>query len=291
MSPLPSGNIAPALLVPLIANQTVLLPGAGGPGFTAFAPTVDNVGFVAPLTFPDEISDMLGLGSTSTTSTPDKTIDRSEFGTPAVGDILIAMSCTPGYAGSSALQLRSPSNAFWENLSEGMLHFATDTSKFVGGIFVREATGTAEDTCKVTGIGPFPTATQICRIGGNFFTGNLDTLFVQGKSDEDLTDVAGARAEGTLFGGVNNCIEFMVSWKRGDEIETTDALIKPASSRYIELGAATGLDNGFGDAMQAIWGWNYSIDSGDGFQDSDCTGADYEDASFTVALRHRTDDS
>jgi hypothetical protein len=247
-----------------------------------------------PPTFIDiaggDLSPIFAYGNTNSVPSATRTIDRSLFGTPAAGDILIAVSVAPGYLGQSTPGLTEGLPAFqaWSNVIGSVFHTFADTSELSGGLFVREASGTTDDTCRINSPGPYPSFTQVCRLSGNPFT-FPGTITAANDNSEIVNDPSGAVCERDLFGGWNECIEFFVSWKRANQAEgIAGEITMPAG--ILQLGTVSiDLDNGFDQSMIAAWGYHYSADFADRFNGSDASqAADNVATSASVGARYKT---
>lgn len=238
-----------------------------------------------------DLSSIYAYGNINSIPQATRTIDRSEFGTPGAGDILIAAHVGPGYLGQSLPGLRDGvSGGAWSNVIGSVFHTFTDTSELSGGLWMREADGTVDDTCRINSHGPYPSFTQIARLSGNPFT-FPGTITADNENSGQEFDTAGANCERDMFGGFNNCIEFFVSWKRCNLAQSlVSTITMPAG--MTQLGTADSLENGFGDGMVAAWGVHYSNDFADRFNGPDATTAvDHTAYSASVGARYKTDDS
>lgn len=221
----------------------------------------------------------------------ERKIERELFGTPAAGDVCIAMSVYPGVLGQSLPQLiQGTTFTAWSNVIGSVFHTFSDTAELSGGLWIRECDGTDEDDVRISSPGPYPSATQICRLSGNQFvfpgtiTSDNDTIGVN-------PHLTGAPCVTGLAGGWNECIEFYVCWKRATAAESLiGELVMPAG--ITQLGSAFGIDNGFDDGMVAAWGMHYSPTAPESFNGGDATQNNPNSAyGASVGARYKTADS
>lgn len=237
-----------------------------------------------------DLSTVHAYGNTNSIPLATRTIDRSDFNTPGAGDILVAVHVCPGYLGQSLPSLREDGFQPWSNQIGSVFHTFSDTSELSGGIWLREASGDVNDTCKIFSPGPYPSFTQICRLSGNPFT-FPGTITADNENSGVNPDPVGANCERDMFGGFNECIEFFACWKRATAAESVlGEIVMPAG--ITQLGEAHGIDNGFDQGMVAAWGMHYSHDFADRFNGGDATQANPNSAyAAAVGARYKTDDS
>lgn len=232
------------------------------------------------------ISPMFAFGNTNATPLATRTIDRSLFGSPAAGEILVAMQGRAGYLGESLQSLRTPTFQIWSNQISGVQQTASDTGEFTAAMWIREASGDSEDTCVMFSNGPFPSCCQVVRMAGNVFT-FPGTITADNENDEDLADASGIIHEGDMFGGFNDCMEFFCSTKRATAAQSLNGATAAPGAMTL-LGTADSIDNGFDQGMVAAWGWHYSFDAADRLPIGDFGGATYNEAAFAVGARWKT---
>lgn len=238
----------------------------------------------------NHLSQMLKFGNTNAFNNAARTMDRSEFGTPTSGEMLVAVVLRAGYSGESLGILLTPTFQAWANKG-GTQHTSSDTSEHTVSIWVREASGNTEDSCLLGSNGPFPSGFQVLKLSGNPFTWP-GTVLADNETDEELIDTAGLIREGNMYGGFDNCIEFFASSKRATTAQSVNqALADPGYGGVDVIGIVDSINNGFDQAMVAIWGWQYSENNADKAPTGDWGGAAYTNDSFAVAARFKTGDT
>ena len=146
-------------------------------------------------------SAVYAFGSTNSFSNAQRTVDRSEFGTPAADDLLIAFVARGGYSGESSGTLLTPAFATWSNVTGSIIRTSSDTSERTAQIIVRRASGTSEDSCLIGSNGVWPTGCQVTRWTGDLFAWP-GTISPDNNNSEEASDTAGLSREGDLAGGV-----------------------------------------------------------------------------------------
>ena len=170
-------------------------------------------GVVTPV-FVQDLGPFRAIGNVNSTPLADplRTIDRSLFGPPVAGDILVACRMYGAHGGESLGSIRTPTFQFWSNQISAINRTASDTGELAVQIELREATGTTEDTALLFSNGPFPCGWQIVRMGGSVFTWP-GTITSDNENSEQLADAAGLIQEGGMGGGFLECMEFVASSK------------------------------------------------------------------------------
>lgn len=258
------------------------------------SPIYPQAGGATPPTWIDvlggDLSAVHAYGNTNSIPLATRTIDRSDFGTPAAGEILVAVHVCPGYLGQSLPSLREAGFGAWSNQIGSVFHTFADTSELSGGLWLREASGDVNDTCVIFSPGPYPSFTQVARLSGNpwTFPGTI-------TSDNDNVgvnpDASGCPCVNDLFGGWNECIEFFACWKRATAAEAAIGEIHMPAG-MTELGFAAGIDNGFNEGMVAAWGVHYSHTFADRFNGGGATQNNPNSAyGASVGARYKTGDS
>jgi len=250
-----------------------------GPSISgASAPPADPIGL-------SNSSPILAFGNTSNFNNAQRTLDRSGFGTPVAGDLLIAFLCRAGYTGESLGTLFTPTFAPWSNVVGSVLHNAADNAEFTSSIQIRDATGDSQDSCIMGGNGPFPSGLQITRWTGNLFV-FPGTISPDNNDSEVVADVAGLTREGGMGGGADQCLEVFCSSKRATAAQSILGSTGTDQS-IITLGSVDSIDNGFNQGMVGIWGYRFNPGLV-GFAAGDWDGAGFTERSFAVAARYRS---
>lgn len=248
----------------------------------------NNIGSAGGASDPISLSDsspILALGNTSAFNNAQRTLDRSVFGSPDAGDLLIAFLCRAGYTGESLGTLFTPTFSPWSNVVGSILRNASDNSEFTCSIQIRDASGDSEDTCLMGGNGPFPSGLQITRWTGNLFV-FPGTISPDNNDSEVVADVTGLTREGGMGGGAAQCLEVFCSSKRATAAQSILGSSGTGES-IITLGSVDSIDNGFDNAMVGIWGYRFNPGLV-GFAAGDWDGVGFTERSFAVAARYRS---
>lgn len=269
----------PLLLPPYAAGDDLF----SGPAFIG-----STVGITPMYEFPD-----------SGIPIANREIPREQFAgggsnEPAAGQLLVLATWYDATAGSgNVLFPLTRTFAAWSTGTAALVQTFSDNGEVGCQIHFRRASGDSEDDCFVDSSGNFRAcAAQGARVGGNFYTGPESNLAASGDTAENLSDNDGIILEGDLnWAGRANCLEFVVSVKRGTSTELAGETAGDPTIGVTKIGECNVFNPTTLNGLIGAWGWKYSETFNDGIPAGDWNGAGFLSESGSLARRIRTDDT